>query len=304
MADGCRRSAVEVGVVAHAGKSLGGGLPELRRVLARYGCDDPIWHEVKKSRQAPDHLRQALASGAEVIFVWGGDGMVQRCVDAMVKAEGGHAALAIVPAGTANLLAVHLGVPADIDGSVRAGLGGQRLPIDLGSVNGEHFAVMAGAGFDAEMIKRADRERKERFGRLAYLAAGAASLRTEPVSAVITADGQMFHQGKASCVLVGNVGKIIGGFTAFPGARSDDGTLSLGVVTVRNPMQWARVFGRLATGAAAASPLVRITRGAEFRLDFDRPVRYQLDGGARHAATKLRVRVHPGAVVVCAPAGA
>jgi len=146
-----------VGVVAHRGKSLGSGLRELRRALAQHGCDDPIWHEVKKSKQAPDQLREVLASGAEVIFVWGGDGMVQRCVDAMAKAEGTHAALAIVPAGTANLLAAHLRVPADIDSAVRIGLYGQRLPLDLGSVNGENFAVMAGAGFDAEMINRAGR---------------------------------------------------------------------------------------------------------------------------------------------------
>lgn len=291
-----------VGVVAHVGKSLGGGLAELRRALARHGCDAPIWHEVKKSRQAADHLRESLASGAEVIFVWGGDGMVQRCVDAMAKAKGAHAALAIIPAGTANLLAAHLRVPADIDGAVRTGLCGKREAMDVGSVNGEHFAVMAGAGFDAEMIKRAGRRLKERFGRLAYLAAGAASLRTEPVNAVITADGEQFHDGKISCVIAGNVGKIIGGVTAFPRARSDDGILDLGVVTARSPAQWARVFCRVATGTAASSPLVKITRGAEFAVHFDRPVRYQLDGGTRHAATKLRVKVHPNAVVVCAPA--
>jgi diacylglycerol kinase family enzyme len=73
----------KIAVVAHSGKSLGGGLGELREVLAREGITDPLWHEVTKSRKAPRYARRALEDGAEVIFVWGGDGMVQRCVDAL-----------------------------------------------------------------------------------------------------------------------------------------------------------------------------------------------------------------------------
>jgi hypothetical protein len=84
-----------VAVVAHAGKSFGGGLAELRAVLAREGFTDPLWYEVAKSRKAPKCARRALTDGAEVIFVWGGDGMVQRCIDAVAGTE---AVLAILPA--------------------------------------------------------------------------------------------------------------------------------------------------------------------------------------------------------------
>ena len=100
---------LRVAVVAHAGMSFGGGLAELREVLAREGCTDPLWYEVVKSRKAPKYARRALTRGAEVIFVWGGDGMVQRCIDAVAGME---AVLAILPAGTANLLAANLHVPA------------------------------------------------------------------------------------------------------------------------------------------------------------------------------------------------
>ena len=43
----------DIAVVAHSRKSLGGGLPELREILAREGVTDPLWYEVKKSRRAP-----------------------------------------------------------------------------------------------------------------------------------------------------------------------------------------------------------------------------------------------------------
>ena len=111
-----------VAVVAHSGKSLGGGLPELRDELAAAGVADPLWFEVPKSKMAPKQVRKALEAGADLVFVWGGDGMVQRCVDAMA---GSDAALAIVPAGTANLFASNLEIPKDIRAAVAIGLAGR-----------------------------------------------------------------------------------------------------------------------------------------------------------------------------------
>jgi len=142
----------DVAVVAHSRKSLGGGLPELRKVLDAEGVTAPMWHEVKKSRRAPEYARRAAARGADVIFVWGGDGTVQRCIDAVA---GTGTAVAILPAGTANLLAMNLQIPDDLPEAVRIGLHGDRRRMDTGSVNGEHFTVMAGAGFDARMISEA-----------------------------------------------------------------------------------------------------------------------------------------------------
>src|SRR5881398_3558037 len=101
-----------VAVVAHTGKTLDGGLEKLRELLAREGFSTPLWYEVPKSRKAPRYARRALADGADLLFVWGGDGMVQRCVDALAGSE---LPLAILPAGTANLLATNLGVPMDLE---------------------------------------------------------------------------------------------------------------------------------------------------------------------------------------------
>jgi diacylglycerol kinase (ATP) len=290
-----------VAVVAHAGKSFGGGLAELREVLAREGFTDPLWYEVAKSRKAPKYARRALTQGAEVIFVWGGDGMVQRCIDAVA---GAGAVLAILPAGTANLLAANLQVPADLAGAVRVGLHGERRPLDTGSVNSEHFAVMAGAGFDASMIKQAGRGMKDRFGRAAYLYTGARNLGAGRVKAVIEVDGKRFFKGRVSCVLAGNVGKVLGGVEAFHGAQPDDGLLELGVVTAGNAAQWARTLGRVMLGEAERSPFVHVTRGRKFRVRFDRQLPYELDGGARPAARKLRIKVHPASVRICVPADA
>ena len=61
---------MKVAVIAHSGKTLGGGLPELRRVLEAEGVEEPFWCEIPKSRKAPAQVRRALAEGAELVFAW------------------------------------------------------------------------------------------------------------------------------------------------------------------------------------------------------------------------------------------
>jgi len=290
----------EVAVVAHSRKSFGGGLPELRRILALEGVTDPLWYEVEKSRQAPEYARRAAAKGADVMFVWGGDGTVQRCIDAVAHTDA-DTAVAILPAGTANLLAANLNVPHDLAEAVRVGLHGDRRRLDTGTVNGEHFTVMAGAGFDARMIADADRGTKDRLGRAAYVVTGMRNLRARRVRATIEVDGKRFFEGKVSCVLAANVGKILGGIEAFPQARPDDGRLELGVVTARNPVQWARTFGRLALGHPEQSPFAKVTRGKKVKIRFDEKTRFELDGGARPASKKLRIKARPGSITICVP---
>ena len=63
-----------VGVVAHGGKELDGGLPELRKTLASYGIGDPPWREVPKSKYVPEHVGDLIDEGVDLLFVWGGDG--------------------------------------------------------------------------------------------------------------------------------------------------------------------------------------------------------------------------------------
>ena len=232
------------------------------------------------------------------MFVWGGDGTVQRCIDAVA---GTDTAAAILPAGTANLLAMNLQIPDDLTQAVLTGLYGDRCRLDTGSVNGEHFTVMAGAGFDARMIAEAGRELKDRLGRAAYLYTGIRNLSARRLKATIKVDGELFFKGRASCVLAGNVGKIIGGVEAFPEARPDDGVLELGVVTARNPADWARAFGRLALGRAKESPFVQVARGKKFTIQFDRKVPCELDGGARPARREMRIKVRPGSITICVP---
>ena len=154
------------------------------------------------------------------------------------------------------------------------------------------------------MIADADRGLKDRLGRAAYLYTGMKNLSARRVKATVEVDGERFFKGRVSCVLAGNVGTILGGIEAFPEARPDDGLLEFGVVTAKNPVEWARTFGQLALGRAEDSPFAEITRGTKFKIRFDRKVPYELDGGARPACREMRIKARPGSITICVPAQA
>ena len=289
-----------IAVVAHARKTLGGGLDELRRRLTGAGVDDLLWFEVPKSRKAPKQVRKALKAGVDLLVVWGGDGMVQRSIDVVARAKA-KTPVAIMPAGTGNLLATNLGIPADLERAVDIALHGRRHRIDLGRLGGEHFGVMAGVGFDGAMINEADRKLKDRLGKLAYVWTGLRHVNGEAATAKIKVDGTTWFEDEASCVLIGNVGRITGGIHAFDDARPDDGWLDVGVATAQGALQWARALGTMAVGRSDRSPFVRTTRARRIEVTLRSKMEYELDGGARSTTKRFSATVVPRAVKVCVP---
>jgi diacylglycerol kinase family enzyme len=221
--------------------------------------------------------------------------MVQRCSDAVA---GTGTPIGILPAGTANLLASNLGIPADLGGALKIALRPRYRAIDLGRLNKEYFAVMAGVGFDAAMIADADRDLKDRLGRLAYIWTGLRHVGDDAVGVRIGVDGQKWYEGPATCVLLGSVSNITGGIRVFDGAEPDDGRLHVGVTTAKGAAQWARTMARVALDRSEHSPFVQVTQGRRIDVRFDRPMVYELDGGERGKAKRLKARIAPGALKV------
>lgn len=296
------RGAMKIAVIAHRNKSLGGGLPALRAGLARRGHPHVGWFEVSRSKKVPAVMKAALADHPDVLVVWGGDGMVQRAVDALVRSgQTADTALAVIPAGTANLFATNLGVPIDLDGALDVALGGACLPIDVGTLNGERFVVMAGAGFDALMIHDASGGLKHRFGRAAYVWTGSKNLSRASSRVTIEIDGRSWFKGRASSVIFGNVGTLIGGLELFAGADPTDGRLEVAVVRAEKMTEWARLAARALFGKIEHSPLLSTSSGQKVDVWLERKLPYELDGGARPKAKRLKARIEPHAVRVCVP---
>ncbi len=289
-----------VAVVLHKKKVRGKGRAAVREVFRAAGAD-LLWYEVPKSRKARKKARKAVKKGADVVVAWGGDGTVQRCVDALA---GRDAALAVIPAGTSNLLATALGLPDDPADAARVALEGPRRTFDTGSVNGEHFAVVAGAGLDALLVADADSELKSRFGKAAYVYSGLKHLGEDAFEADVEVDGERIFRGRATSVLVANLPEGVGGFELSEASRSDDGVLEVGVVTAEGPLQLVRTAARALLGSADTSPHLTTSDGASVVVQLGRAVPYELDGGEREPARHLEIEVHPRSITVCVPAEA
>jgi diacylglycerol kinase (ATP) len=118
---------------------------------------------------AEQFAREARHQDYDVVAAAGGDGTVNEVVNGLV-AGGGGLALAVIPLGTANVLALEIGLdPKDSDTIARTiALGPVRI-VHPGVANGRHFLMMAGAGLDAEVVAGVSPALKRRTGKLAYV---------------------------------------------------------------------------------------------------------------------------------------
>ncbi len=108
----------------------------------------------------------AAAQGHACVVAAGGDGTIAEVAAGLL---GGNAALGILPFGTANVLALELGLPGDAEGAARAIAAGRETVIHPGLANGRLFVQMLGAGFDAAVVHHLPLGLKRRIGKGAYV---------------------------------------------------------------------------------------------------------------------------------------
>lgn len=255
------------------------------------------WIETSEDDPGVGQAKAAVAEGADVVVVCGGDGTVRACIESLA---GTNSALAIVPAGTGNLLARNLGIPADPAVALDIALDGKRRQIDVGYANGEAFAVMAGAGLDAAIMRNTDRDAKNRFGVLAYITTALQHLRDRPRKALATVDGGPVFSGSVATMLAANFGELQGGINLAPESDPGDGRLDFVAVSADSLWSWLRTGLGLLFGREPADSVSRWS-GPEASVTFRAPTPYELDGEERPATTQLEFSVCQAAVEVCVP---
>jgi diacylglycerol kinase (ATP) len=267
---------------------------ELKRRDATSGL---IWLETTEEDPGAGQTRQALDAGAELVLVCGGDGTVAACAGVLA---GTGVPMALVPTGTGNLLARNLDLPLDVPPALDRALGGRRRTIDLLDAAGRRFAVMAGLGFDAALIRDTGEQAKKRHGWVAYVGGGLRALRSTPRARYeVRVDQRPVHRIRALGVLVGNVGELQGGITVLPGADPSDGLLD---VIVLAPHGWRDVLvlaWRILRRRPNERPQAQLSRGRRVEIRSDRAVPVQFDGDYAGEQEELTVTVLPGAVAVC-----
>ncbi|RYV50848.1 diacylglycerol/lipid kinase family protein [Pengzhenrongella frigida] len=269
----------------------------IESVLTDAGWPSPAWLETTEQDPGAAQARQAIKNGAELVFACGGDGTVRSCIEGLA---GTGIALAILPAGTGNLLATNLGVPLDTAAGVRLATAGGRHRIDIGEVEGRAFAVMAGVGFDAALLGDASSTLKARIGAPAYVLSALRHLRDRPMSLQIRIDQEPTRKRQARTVVIGNVGRLQGGVDLLPDASPDNGQFDVAILAPRSLGHWVA----LAWGVVLRHRRVQhreVLRGSRITVTSDRDQPRQLDGDIIDPGRSLTVDVRPGALEVCVP---
>lgn len=248
-----------------------------------------------------DRVRAAVADGAGCVAAYGGDGTVAAVAAGLAGLD---VPLAILPGGTANILAVNLGIPRKLDRALAllAGADHAVQPLDLGWANDHAFLVRASVGFEAAAIVESERGVKRALGPWGYAVAALRALNPQahPLRArfVLTLDGELVELAAVN-VFVGNapgLGRL--GLVLGADVRPDDGLLDVIAVDV--------LPGSLIGMAARALRLDALSRGLRrwpvqtARIESRPALPVHADGEAI-GQTPVSVRVQPGAVRVVVP---
>lgn len=265
--------------------------------LSSAGWPEPLWLETTPEDAGRGQAAKAVAEGAELIFVCGGDGTVMAVVTALA---GTDVALAVLPAGTGNLLAANLGLANDAATGVQIALDGGRRRIDVGVAEEQCFAVMAGMGFDAQMLEGTSEEAKKRIGWIAYVGGALKHLRDRPMRVIVSLDGKTPLRRRPRSIIIGNVGRLQGGVRLLAEADPADGLLDVAILSPHSLAHWAALGWAVVRGRERV-PRMETYKAARVEIRSARPQPRQLDGDLIEPGKAFTAEVRPSALLLCVP---
>ncbi|WP_083875659.1 diacylglycerol/lipid kinase family protein [Caenispirillum salinarum] len=258
------------------------------RHLDAHGCAVAL-RETAKPGDAEVFAMEASAKDCDVVVIAGGDGTINEAINGISRGTG-EVALGIIPLGTANVLAHEIGLsirPAKVAAALAQG---PIRRIHLGEADGRKFMLMAGAGFDAEVVEHVNLKLKRVIGKGAYILEMLRQARAYGFPTLhVTAEDTGETRQAATAVALN--GRHYGG----PYKVVGDGGLSaasLDMVLLKRKGMFnvIRYATGLATGRLARFSDVEVLRGSSFSIDGgnDEPVQGDGDIIAR-LPTRMRV---------------
>lgn len=228
---------------------------------------------------ASDLARAAVRSGRpDLVVAAGGDGTINEVARGLL---GQDVPLGIVPLGTANVLAIEIGLRPRAEEIAAMLLGGPAQPIGTGLAGGELFLMMAGIGFDGEIVRAIDPRLKRLWGKGAFIWAGLKTWARGPGRDIrLLADG---HEKRAAWAIVTNGRHYAGRFVLAPDARITEPGLTLFLFKASSRFGFALVLAALGLGLVAKLPGVEVLRARHIDVLEPRGVPVEVDGEARGA---------------------
>jgi len=240
--------------------------------------------------------REAVAAGADLVVAAGGDGTINEIVNGLA---GTPVALGVIPLGTANVLALETGIPLDPEAACRLVLGGRPRSLHLGLAGSQRFLLMAGAGFDAEVVYGTSAAWKKTMGKSAYVLAGFWHLLSQN-GPRITVTAEAVGTLHATGIIIGKARLYGGRFSVTPGARLQEPLLEACVFLRRGRTGRAHAAWRVLRGTHGAHRDVVIFKTDRLRVSSPERVHVHADSDLI-GTLPLEFRVAPETLRVILP---
>lgn len=265
--------------------------------IARQSLDAEVF-VTAGPRHATELARTAIAAGCERVIAVGGDGTMNETAQALLHSP---ATLGLVPCGSGNGLALHLGIPTRLREALAlaADETARVATIDTGIANGRPFFNAMGCGFDAEISRRFNR--LTRRGLAAYARIGLSAFRARRSEWTLIHGAGSTKALSTLLVAVANSDQYGNGALIAPGARVDDGQLDLIAVRPVDLTSAAALIARLFLGKISGSSRVYRLRGARFLIERSGPGLIHTDGETHETGSLVEIRVVPRSLRLVVP---
>ena len=224
----------------------------------------------------------------DVVYAVGGDGTVHETAKRLI---GRKPALGILPTGSGNGFARHIGLPVDLAASLQSCRGGRIVAIDTAEVNGHPFLGVMGIGFDAVIADRFASSSVR--GLETYVKEGLSAFAHFRAEEYEVAVGERVIRQKAFVIAVANSGQYGNNARVAPLASLRDGLLDLVIVNDTSAIGAVLLLARLFTGTFHRSDSVTTLQVAEAIIRRQSAGVAHLDGEPVTLEEELHVRVRP-----------
>ena len=238
----------------------------------------------------------ARETESDVVVAVGGDGTVNEVARGLA---GTGKTLGIIPCGSGDGLARHLGISHIFNRALKVITSGKTSPLDAGTIDGRMFFSVCGVGFDAVVSERFAKCGKR--GLSTYIKEGLKTWRIyAPERYTVEIDGKRIEH-QAIFITVGNSNQWGNGAKITPHADISDGLLDITVVDMFNTLEMAELAHLLLTGHIDTNKKVHCYKGKEISIKRSTTGPAHADGDWFTTGKSIDIRIIPHALKVIIP---
>ncbi len=229
--------------------------------------------------------QQAIEQKYDVVVAVGGDGTINEVAQALIKTK---TALAIIPQGSGNGLARHLGIPLGTEEAIKRLLEPKKMLIDAATANGNHFFCTSGIGFDAHVSASFAARTFRGLGGYAYFTIKEL-FSYKPLTYTLEFDGQQLKR-EAFLVAFANATQYGNNAYIAPQADIQDGKLDICILKPFSKLQIPKLVWQLFKRTLPQNQYVETYKADTIKITFDTAIPAHLDGESRGLGTSIEYK--------------